>query len=206
LRVLYKVGAAKGVPVGNKKKSWDVLKTFQFLEANVGKETPILDLGAYSSEILCILHGQGFSDLTGIDLSPKVCEMPHTDVVKYVSGDFTVTIFPPDAFGAITAISVLEHGFNGPKVLKEVSRILKPGGYFVGSIDYWPEKIDTTGITAYGVDWNIFSKDEILRFVEEARKHRLVPVGKVSLEASERTVSWFDKRYTFAWFAFNKVD
>lgn len=206
LRALYRIRVVKGAPVGDKKKSWDVLKTFRFLEERVSRGAPILDLGACSSEILCILHSQGFSNLTGIDLSPKLGQMPHASTIKYVSGDFTETPFARETFGAITAISVLEHGFCGPKVLNEVARILKPGGYFVGSTDYWPEKIDTRGIRVYGVDWNIFSKDELIGLIEEARSHGLVPAGQLNFQASERTVSWLEKKYTFAWFAFQKTD
>lgn len=205
LRALHKMRIVKSAPVGDKKKSWDVLKTFRFLEERVSKGTPVLDLGAYSSEILCILNDQGFSDLTGIDLSPKLGQMPHAGAIRYVSGDFTESPFMRETFGAVTAISVLEHGFCGPKVLKEVSRILRPGGYFVGSIDYWPEKIDTRRIRVYGLDWNIFSTDELLGLIDEAGSYGMVPVGQLNFQASERTVAWLEKRYTFAWFAFQKV-
>ncbi len=37
--------------VGDELKSWDVLKTVQFLQKNVGKNSSVLDIGAYASEI-----------------------------------------------------------------------------------------------------------------------------------------------------------
>jgi SAM-dependent methyltransferase len=205
-KVLFKTRIVRGVTVGDLKKSWDVLRTLQFIEQNLDKTTPILDLGACASEILCSLYKMGFSDLTGIDLSPDVTRMPYNQDIKYVTGDFTNTSFLDEAFGAITAISVLEHGYCGPKIFREVSRLLKTGGYLIGSTDYWPEKIDTGGTTAYGLDWRIFSKDELLELIEEADKHGLVPVGQLNFEASERTARWFKRNYTFAWFAFQKVD
>jgi SAM-dependent methyltransferase len=205
-KVLHKTRIVEGVNVGLLKKSWDVLRTIQFMEQHVSKTTPIIDLGAYGSEVLCSLHKMGFSDLTGIDLNPALTRMPHKQNIKYVTGDFTQTAFPTETFGAITAISVLEHGFCGPKVFREASRILKTGGYLTGSTDYWPEKIDTRGVTVYGLDWTIFSKDELLNLIEEAGKHGLVPVGQLNFEASEPTVSWFKRDYTFAWFAFQKID
>src|SRR6266852_2184945 len=145
LRVLRKIGAVKGVTIGDRRKSWDVLKSVHFVEQKVSKTSPILDVGAYASEILCIFHKLGFSELTGIDFNPKLAAMPHAGAIKYVLGDFRETSFPPAAFQVVTAISVLEHGFCG-LALKEVSRMLKPGGYFIASVDYWPEKIDTSGI------------------------------------------------------------
>jgi len=205
-KVLHKTGIVKGANVGHVKKSWDVLRTLQFIEHHVGKTAPILDLGVYGSEVLYSLHEMGFSDLTGIDLSPTLMRMPYRRNIKYVMGDFTHTAFPSETFGAITAISVLEHGFSGPKVFREASRILKPSGYLIGSTDYWPEKIDTSGVIVYSMDWTIFSKDELLNFIEEAGKYGLVPVGQLNFEASQTTVRWFKRDFTFAWFAFQKAD
>jgi SAM-dependent methyltransferase len=197
---------SKGVAIGDKRKSWDVLKTARFLETNVSKASAVLDVGAYASEILYILYKLGFADLTGIDLNPNLGRMPQLGDIKYVSGDFTKTDFPSQRFGAVTAISVLEHGFCGAKVFSEVSRLLQPRGYFVGSIDYWPDKIDTSGIDFFGVDWKIFSKNELLGLISEARQFGLVPVGQLEFDASERTVRCSGRRYTFAWFAFQKLE
>jgi len=204
-RLLRKARLVGGVNVGLLKKSWDVLRTLQFVEQHVDKTAPVLDLGAYSSEILLSLYKMGFSDLTGIDLDPGVARMPNRESIKYLTGDFTQTAFPPETFGTITAISVLEHGFCGPKMFREISRILKPGGYFIGSTDYWPEKVDTTDVVMYGLDWTIFSRNELLSFVEEAGKYGLAAVGQLNFEASETTVRWLKREYTFAWFAFQKV-
>jgi SAM-dependent methyltransferase len=206
VKVLHKTRIVRGVNIGLPEKSWDVLKTLQFIEQYVAKTSSILDLGAYGSELLCSLNKLGFSDLAGIDLNPTLSRMPHKSQIKYVTGDFTCTSFSNGAFGAVTAISVLEHGFCGPKLFREVSRILKPGGYFIGSTDYWPEKIDTSGVIVYDLDWTIFSKEELLNFIKEAGKYGLVPVGQLDFEASERTVRWSQRNYTFAWFALQRVD
>jgi SAM-dependent methyltransferase len=131
--------------------------------------------------------------------------MPYPEYIKYIAGDYTETGLPSETFGAITAISVLEHGFCGPKIFREVSRLLRTGGYFIGSTDYWPEKVDTGGVTAFGLDWTIFSRKDLLDVVEEAERHRLVPVGQLNFGAAETTVRWLKKEYTFVWFAFQKV-
>ena len=205
-KVLHKTRIVRGVNVGLSLKSWDVLRTLQFIEQHVPKTEPLLDLGAYGSEILFGLSKLGFSDLTGIDLNPALSRMPHKQNIKYVAGNFTRTEFLSETFAAITAISVLEHGFCGSKLFREISRILKPGGYFIGSTDYWPDKVETSGITVYGLDWTIFSKEELLRLIEEAGTYGLVPVGQLKFEASETTVRWLSRDYTFAWFAFQRVN
>jgi len=205
-KVLHKARIVRGMNVGLSLKSWDVLRTLQFIEQHVSKTEPLLDLGAYGSEILFGLNKLGFSDLTGIDLNPTLTRMPHNEEIKYVRGDFTRTDFSGETFAAVTAISVVEHGFCGAKLFPEISRILKPGGYFIGSTDYWPDKVQTDGITVYGLDWTIFSKEELLSLIEEAGTYGLVPVGKLRLEASETTVRWLNRDYTFAWFAFQKKE
>ena len=205
VRAVHKARIIKGVNVGDVKKSWDVLRTVEFLDQNVTRSSSILDIGAYASEILCILYKIGFSNLTGIDLDPRLTWMPHAQSICYLQGDFTNTGFPANSFRAVTAVSVLEHGFCSDKVLAEVSRILMPGGYFIGSIDYWPEKIDTTGLTAFGLEWRIFSQTELLELVNQAGQYSLLPVGKLNLEAPEKTIRWLGKDYTFAWFALRKT-
>jgi SAM-dependent methyltransferase len=205
-KVLHKTRIVSGVDVGDVRKSWDVLRTLQFIDERISKAAPILDLGAYASEILCGLHKMGFSDLTGIDLNPALTRMPYSQSIRYVTGDFAHTSFPAEAFRAITAISVLEHGFRGADIFREVSRILQPGGYFVASVDYWPEKIDTRGVVYFGLDWTIFSKTELLDLIAEAGRHDLVPVGDLHFEKPEVTVRCLGREYTFAWFALQKVD
>jgi SAM-dependent methyltransferase len=205
-KVLHKTRLVRGINVGDVRKSWDVLRTLKFVEERISKTAPVLDLGAYGSEILFGLHKLGFSDLAGIDLNPALARMPNSQSVRFVTGDFVHTPFPAGAFGAITAISVLEHGFRGADLFREVSRILQPGGYFVASVDYWPEKIDTRGVVYFGVDWTIFSKGELLDLIAQAGRHGLVPTGGLHFEEPEATVRCLEREYTFAWFALQKVN
>jgi SAM-dependent methyltransferase len=144
-----------GISLGDWVKSWDVLLTAKFIESRVEKSDPILDLGCFASELIVILHRLGYTRLAGADMNPDVGLMPYNESIDYQRVDFMHTNFPDASFQAITAISVIEHGFQATPLLREVSRLLRPGGYFVASFDYWPEKIDTTGISLFGVSWQI---------------------------------------------------
>jgi len=198
---LNTVGIFGGVTVGDVVKSWDVRKTASFISDHLSREIPVLDVGAFASEILPVLHRLKHSNLTGVDLNPRVKEMPFTDHIRYEVADFMTTPFPDGSFGAITAISVIEHGFQSQRLLREISRLLRPGGYFVASFDYWPEKVDTTGMEIFGMDWRIFSKAEVLAFIEEARAYGLSSCGEIDLDAKEKVIRWGGKDYTFAWLA-----
>ncbi len=204
LRLMRRRGWLRGVNVGDHVKSWDVLSTARFIQENVPLDAPILDMGAYASEILCVLHRLNYSALTGVDLNTGLNQMPYADSIRYEISDFMETPFPDESFAAITSISVIEHGFQAQKLLREVSRLLRPGGYFVASFDYWPDKIDTTGIKIFGMDWKIFSRAEVLDMISEAQTYDLTPPGELSLDAHEQTIETLAKGYTFAWLVLQK--
>lgn len=203
-RILRKLGIARGIEVGDKVKSWDVLKAVNFIEKHILKDAPILDIGAYASELLCALHRLDYCRLTGIDLDPRVKLMPHVGTIHYEVSDFMNAPFKNESFEAITAISVIEHGFDSQSLLSEVSRLLRPGGYFIASFDYWPEKVDTGGILLFGMNWKIFSEPEVLHFIAEARARNLIPCGELALDAQEKAITYGEKSYTFAWLAVRK--
>lgn len=204
LRRLREHRVLKGVSIGHHIKSWDIVKTATFIDKNIPKDSPILDIGAYASEILCVLHRLNHSELTGVDLNPEIKLMPYSSSIRYKVADFMHAGFKKEEFEAITAISVIEHGFKSQPLLKGISSLLCPGGYFIVSFDYWPDKIDTTGIYMFGLDWRIFSKTELLTFIDEAREYNLVPYGPVNLEAEDPVVNWAGRSYTFAWLVFLK--
>lgn len=199
-----RLGMVGGVAIGDELKSWDVLLTLQFLQENFDKVEPILDIGCFASELIISLHKAGYSELTGIDLNVRLQEMPYGESVKYVAGDFMHTHFPAQSFAAITAISVIEHGFSASMLFAEMSRLLRPGGSFIASFDYWPDKIDTSGTKFFGLDWLIFSKADVTAMIEQAAAHGLRPVGQMEYSARERPVRAAGRDYTFGWIVLQK--
>jgi SAM-dependent methyltransferase len=149
--VLLRYRLLPGVRIGDRVKSWDVLKTVEFIEAHAGKDAPILDIGAYACELPLILHQLGYRRVAAVDLNPDIVRMPHAGAIDYRVGDFLRAPFPDRSFAAVTAISVIEHGFNGEALAAEVARLLRPGGFFIASFDYWPEKISTDGQDIFGM-------------------------------------------------------
>jgi SAM-dependent methyltransferase len=190
--------------VGDRVKSWDILRTVEHLERRSPKSARILDIGAYSSEILCTLHRAGYERLTGIDLNPRVRRMPFADRIRWEVGNFLEAPFPDGAFDVITSVSVIEHGFDARVLFGEMARLLSPGGTFIASFDYWPDKIDTRGTKFFGMDWCIFSRGDVEAAVARAREFGFTPVGALALDASERTIQCAGRDYTFAWMALRR--
>lgn len=200
----YRLGVSGRLRVGDELKSWDVLRTAQFIQENVAKDARILDIGAFASELLYVLHNLGYSELTGIDLNPEIKKMAYSDRVRYEVSNFGRTSFEDESFSVITAVSVIEHGFDSKRLLSEVSRLLSCRGFFIASFDYWPDKQNTDGISFFGMDWRIFSRDEVRQFVSEAVDYGLHSYGEVDLEAEETPITCGSRKYTFAWLVLQK--
>lgn len=202
--LMRKIGLCKSVSIGDSIKSWDVLETLNFILANVAKDRPVLDIGCYASEVPVALHKMGYSDVSGVDLNVNLQQMPFNNSINYVRANFMETGFDDESFYAITSISVIEHGFDGARLLKEMSRLLKPDGYFLASFDYWPEKIETSGITFFGMDWKIFSRDDVVDFIDLAAEYGFNSEGYSHYDGQEMPVDCGGKKYTFGWLVLRK--
>ena len=203
--ILRRFRLSSSLTIGDRVKSWDVLRTLEFLEQHVPKDRAVLDIVAYASEIIVALHRLGFRNLSGVDLDPAIARMPYNGAIKYEVANFLQTRFADASFDAITSISVIEHGFDSGRLFKEMSRLLRPGGYFIASFDYWPDKIDTADTTFFGMSWTIFSKAEVRSFVEDAKRFGLTPASDMVMDAAQRPISCAGKHYTFGWIALQKT-
>lgn len=192
-------------PLPDPVKSWDVLRTLEAVVSSIPADLPILDLGSVACPVLPCLHELGYNDLHGIDLDRRVTHMPHAEQIDYRIADMTATPWPDDTFAAITAVSVIEHGFDGDALLSEVARLLRPGGSFMFSTDYWPQKLSTDGVRLFGLDWQIFSSQDIEVMLGRAREYDLHPLTdpKAVLNAppatgeASRPVCYKGRCYTF---------
>ena len=203
---LRRIGLIKDISVGDRLKSWDVLETLLFIKDHASKDKAILDIGCYASEVPIALYKMGYVNITGIDLNSELTKMPYSNQIRYMQSDFMNTGFRDESFDIVTSISVIEHGYQPKRLLKEMSRILKTDGYFIASFDYWPEKIDTSDIKFFGMDWLIFSKDDVEEFIEIASDYKLLPGGKLRYEIEKAPIKCAGKEYSFAWIMLKKSD
>ena len=202
--LLHRFRLGKVLPVGDAVKSWDVALTLDFIDAHLPRDARILDMGAFCSEVPVALARMGFTGVHGVDLNPRVLAMPYADRVRYSVGDFMRTPFPDGSFDVLTSISVIEHGYDPERLFWEVGRLLRPGGYFVASFDYWPEKIDTGDTRFFDMSWLIFSRQDVDAMLAVAGRQGLRPAGAMKPESGEAAVECLGFHYTFGWLVLRK--
>lgn len=93
----------------------------------------ILDIGCGAGFLTNYLAKYGHT-VTGLDMSKSSLEIAQkydeTKKVKYIEGDAYKLPFPDNSVDVVTAMDFLEHVEDPEKVVKEASRVLKPGGLF----------------------------------------------------------------------------
>lgn len=192
------------VYIGDYLKSWDVHKTIELILKTQKKDSKIIDIGAFRSEVPVSLSKLGFTNVHALDLNKAVLRMPGRNRVKYIVGDFYQSGFEDSSFDVVTSISVIEHGLDCPKLLQEIARLLRSDGYFVASFDYWWEKVNTDDVSDFGMSWTIFSKSDVISLISEAAKFGLYPIGELNFDCTDAPISWHDRNYTFGWLVLQK--
>lgn len=189
-----------------REKTWDFFKAVHYLQQHVRDPTTrVLDAGCVGSPVLEWLYGRGHRKLYGVDLSSH--DLPAVPGLTFRKADLTATPFPDRYFGAITCISVIEHGVDREAFLREAARLLTQGGSLLVSLDYHDPKIDTDDVPldlTFGLPWTIFDRHDAEQFVERAEFYGLESVEPIRWTMSEPTVSWNDRSYGFLFLAFKK--
>jgi hypothetical protein len=89
------------------------------------------------------------------------------------------------------------------KVLHK-TRIIK--GVNVGDLKKSWDVLRTLQFIEQHVGLGACASEILLSLIAEVDDYGLVPVGELNFEVSEATVRCLNRDYTFAWFAFQKVD
>jgi len=177
-------------------KVWDNFLALFHTLATTEPDSPVLDAGAgRESAYLPGLRTLGYSDLTGINLLEGEAET--VDGVCYRYGDITNTEFAEAHFGFVTCLSVIEHGVDWRLFLREMARILRPGGHLFVSMDYWRDPIDVGDRISFGVPVKIFTLTEVMDLAAYASELGLVRVGDLELSCEQKVIACMGLDYTF---------
>ena len=180
-------------------KNWDGLAALDCILRCTRSSAPILDAGAaMNSMLLPWLFLHGYTNLSGINL--EFDRAWKRGSIRYEPGDVTKSRFRAETFEAIVCQSVLEHGVDVPAYLNEMTRILRPGGLLVTSVDYYEEPVDTHGATpAGGLPYRVFSRTDIEGLLLSAGALGLTLTDPIDLTCQERAVHFekYGLEYTY---------
>lgn len=97
------------------------------------RDARVLDVGCGGGFLSNALARHGFA-VTGIDLSEESLKVAQghdeTKTVSYQVADAYALPFPDESFDVVTAMDFLEHVEEPEKVIRELSRVLRPHGLF----------------------------------------------------------------------------
>jgi len=134
--------------------------------ANAHLGPDVLELGPGPGLTTELLRAS-VSQLTAIEIDPKSAESLRSRLansnVRVITGDATAMPFPDCRFSAAVSFTMLHHVPTPQlqdKLLREVSRVLQPGGIFAGvdSLQSWRMRIIHTGDTLVLIDPSTFGE------------------------------------------------
>jgi ubiquinone/menaquinone biosynthesis methyltransferase len=108
----------------------------------VGENTRALDLACGTGDLAFALAARG-SHVTGIDASPRMIEEAkrRSSSVDFVVGDMTALDVPDASVDVVTAGYALRNVPDYRRALREIARVLRPGGRLLTLDFYRPENI-----------------------------------------------------------------
>ena len=122
---------------GRLKNAWVVESLRQSCPDLLSGRGSLLDVGCGGGFLSLELARQGVTTI-GLDFSESTLEAARQRArqdapqapLSYVHGDAYALPFAADSFTAVTCMDFLEHVSEPQRVIAEISRVLKPGGYF----------------------------------------------------------------------------
>lgn len=122
---------------------WFVGRRKLFAEAlshlNLSPSARVLDVGTSTGTNLRLLRELGFSHVTGVDASPAAvaaCEQKGLGTV--LLGDVCQLPLPDGSVDLVLATDILEHVDDDAVALREIARVLAPGGRVLLTVPAFP--------------------------------------------------------------------
>jgi SAM-dependent methyltransferase len=198
-------------------KDWDLFH-LQAVSSSLDRGARIVDLGCSGAHSLKLLWAMGFENLCGVDLHigiPDRCSQlvrmwrsrTFKRPFKLYRQDLANTRFAADSFDLAMCVSVIEHGVDSEKFLRESNRILKTGGILFVSADYWQEPIDVSDVPKqFGQEWKIFCREDVEGFLELAGRYGFELYEDSAIPScGNRCLVWQKKEFTAIAIALRKI-
>lgn len=141
-----------GSEARHNKRISQILNQAKALQKHGQDKISFLDVGCSSGSVLKVAGACGF-DIHGVEPAAKAAATAQTvPGAKIFNGFLHEAAYPDNHFDIITLFEVIEHLTDPISLVKEINRILKPGGTLVigtGNADSWT-------VQALGSKWEYF--------------------------------------------------
>lgn len=112
----------------NRERIWR--RRLKQIEALGPGPSQLLDVGCGTGDFLALARASGW-EVTGTELSPYAVKVAAARELHVFPGEVWETGLPPDRFDVATCWHVIEHVTDPKRVLEEIRRVLRPGGWLV---------------------------------------------------------------------------
>lgn len=138
--------------------------------SGVTDQARILDTGTSTGTNLRMLRELGFQQVTGLDMSEDAIAFCKTKGLGPVErGDICAMPFADESFDLVLATDIVEHVDDDKRALREITRVLKPGGRVLLTVP------------AFSLLWGLQD-----RVAQHKRRYRLAPLAKKFEDAGLR--------------------
>jgi len=157
-------------------KDPEQLTGWKWIKRNVdprGKR--MLELGCADGALLFHLRKDGAREVKGVEIARSLVEVAEKNYgVEVVVADTAKMPFADASFDLVIAVDVIEHVENPNLTMAECSRVLAPGGRFIGICPNW-EAFAKFGRCWHGVQFNMehLSYFDLNVLTAMAQKHGL---------------------------------
>jgi ubiquinone/menaquinone biosynthesis C-methylase UbiE len=160
--------------IGRRKYAWWFTQTLAY-ESSAGLD--VLDVGC-GQGIDLVEYARAGARVTGIDLTPRHVELARSHiealglVATVVQGDAERLPFEDASFDVVSSNGVLHHTPDMPAALREIRRVLRPGGtariivYNRRSFQFWIMQVGVRGILQRGLLKDRSMKGVMAHYVE----------------------------------------
>lgn len=126
---------------GHKLRSREKKVLEYFDSLNIKKGSKVLDLGCGAGVTSAKIYSRGFN-IIGVDISSPLCNLADKNCekvktsgnktkFKFIVGNAEKLDFPDNSFDCVIGLGFLQYLEFPDACLREVYRVLKPGGYFI---------------------------------------------------------------------------
>ena len=144
VREEFDAWAAEGRDRGMEERHWHTAKE-ALARMPVAAGDTVLDLGTGSGYALRALRERSIGRGYGIDASPEMvgnaASYTADDRIAFLRGDFEALPFADDSIDHAFSMEAIYYAADPVDVLRELGRVLRPGGTFYCAVDYYEENV-----------------------------------------------------------------